>query len=212
MNMYAYAGNDPMNLVDHSGQYAELSWTSATSVTLTIPYTLAGERPAFSNVALEAQVAKDFSGTFNVNGSNVSITAQAVAVSGTRNTNIMTVHSTTVGVTQSGRAETNSVGGNKITMGANDSVLVGSHELGHAAGAADQYAGGAGADGQALSADVPGAPNVMRDLGGGANNQTAGEIINASSNTNSTSNSDNGMSGGNIHICSGMGAEAGGCN
>jgi len=211
MNLYAYVGNDPINLLDHSGQYAELNWTSSNSVTLTFPYTIDNSlaQPGFTNSQLEARVAKDFSGTFSVNGSNVSITARAVEVNGTAKTNTLKIYPTTEGVTKSGRAATMGTGGDLIKLGAKDLAGVASHELGHAAWAGDQYAGGLGADGKILSADVPGAPNTMRDAVGGINNQTAGEIINAPANS---SNSANGMSSGAVRICSGMGAQAGGCN
>lgn len=42
--------------------------------------------------------------------------------------------------------------------------------------------------------------------------ETAGGSANGSGAATGSNNSDNGMSGGNVHICSGMGAEKGGCN
>lgn len=135
-------------------------------------------------------MASHFSGTVQVNGKTVTITAQAVPTSPTnangKALNTITVVPDTNGVTQSGRAETNKVGGNSVTIGAaQDTATTVSHELGHTAGAGDQYKGGVDVGGNRLPADVPGPNNIMKDLSGApANSQSLGEILKAPTNTN----------------------------
>jgi len=201
MNLYAYVGNDPLNKHDPTGNVGVLNWTANDAVTLEVPYTLDQSAASLtaSASAIEARFAKDFSGTVNINGTNVKVTAQAIAVTGTKEANIVKVVPSTQGVTQSGRAETNTVGGNRITLGANtDGADTASHEFGHAAGAGDQYAGGVDVNGNVLGSDAS-SNNIMHDLGnGGANSQTMKEIINAPT---------------NIRSCnSGVTPASGGCN
>ena len=107
----------------------------------------------------------------------------------------------TAGVTQSGRSETNAIGGNQITLGATGpdaaTAVTGSHEVGHALGAGDQYAGGLGANNQTLQADVPGPANIMKDLSGAnANSQTLGEVIRAPTNVSKCAQGVSAASGG----------------
>lgn len=136
-------------------------------------------------------MAQDFSGTVNVGGTNVTVIAQDIQEQNAGlGINTINVVQNTAGVTQSGRSETNAIGGNQITIGATgpDAATpeIVSHELGgHGGGAGDQYAGGLGANGVTLSADVPGPANVMKDLSGQpANSQTLGEVISAPTNVN----------------------------
>jgi hypothetical protein len=152
---------------------------------------LTGATPQFTPAQINSTVAQQFSGTTSVNGTNVTVTGQAVQVTNSGpGVNTINVVPTTAGVTQSGRSQTNMIGGDQITVGAtgpnaaNPDVV--SHELGgHAGGAGDQYAGGIDVNGQTLSADVPGPANIMKDLSGApANSQTLGEIIQAPTNTN----------------------------
>jgi RHS repeat-associated protein len=184
MNMYAYVGNDPVNKIDPSGKVALLNWTANDAVTLEIPYTLDQSAATLNTTesAIEARVARDFSGNVNIDGKSVNVTAVAVAVKNTKEANIVKVVPTTQGVTRSGRAES-VIGGNRITVGADkDGAATVSHELGHSAGAGDQYAGGTDVNGNVLSSDVSN-NNIMHDLGnGGANSQTIKEIINAPTN------------------------------
>jgi hypothetical protein len=188
-------GNDPVDGADPTGEVDELYWTSPTSVTYTVRYTVVrkdGAKPAFTPQQVRQQVAKNFSGTVNINGTNVTVTAQAIPMSnpGDHAVNTVTVVKDTQGVTASGRSETNKVGGDQITVGATGTeratATTMSHELGgHGGGAGDQYAGGVDANGNRLSTDVPGPANIMKDLSGaGANQQTLQEILKAPSNTN----------------------------
>ena len=132
----------------------------------------------------------------------MTVTAQAVPTSPANANgnalNTITVVPNTIGVTQSGRAETNKVGGNSVTVGAaQDTATTVSHELGHTAGAGDQYATGRDVGGNILPADVPGPNNIMKDLSGApANSQTLGEIIKAPTNVNTCAKGMSAASGG----------------
>jgi len=70
------------------------------------------------------------------------------------------------------------IGGKDVQLGPKDGVAVASHELGHNAGAGDQYVEGIDAGGQKVTVAPPNsASSVMSDLGGPANTQTMTEII-----------------------------------
>jgi hypothetical protein len=203
-SLYAYVGNDPLDSVDPTGENAELYWTAPDQAKLTIRYTVVqqGAKPPFTRQQVQSAVAKNLSGTVQVNGKTVTVTAQAVPTSPAnangKPLNTITVVPDTNGVTQSGRAETNRVGGNSVTIGAaQDTATTVSHELGHTAGAGDQYKGGVDVGGNRLPADVPGPNSIMKDLSGApANSQTLGEMLRAPTNTNTCAKGVNAATGG----------------
>ncbi len=201
---YRYANNNPYTFIDPDGRDGDLHWTANNQVTYTVRYTVTGVPLPFTAEQINAQVARDFSGVVNIDGVDVTVTAEAIQVDAAGpNINTINVVPDTAGVTPSGRSQTNRIGGNLITVGAGGedaaTVETVSHELGgHGGGAGDQYAGGVGANGQVLTEDVPGSANVMKDLSGQpANSQSLGEIIRAPTNTNTCTR--------------GVGAASGGC-
>ena len=194
-NRYAYASNNPYKFVDLDGRVGELFWSASDKVTYTVRYTMAGVASPVGAAAINAQIAKDFSGSVSLNGKTIAVTAQAINVDKAGpGVNTINVVNDTAGVTPSGRSNTDAIGGSIVTIGATGAQAANertvSHELGgHSGGAGDQYKGGIGADGKILGADVAGPANVMKDLSGQpANSQTLREILKAPTNTNTCSN------------------------
>ena len=119
-NRYWYADNNPIKYVDIDGKIAELHWTAKDKVTVTIRWTMTGEKTNFTPNEVNAQIAKDFSGSAIINNVNVSVTAQGIyeSIAESKNLNTVSVVADTEGVTQSGRSEINKIGGNAVTIGA----------------------------------------------------------------------------------------------
>jgi len=150
-----------------------------------------GSKLSFGSDKINAAVSKAFSGSVNVNGTTVQVTAKAVeaAPGDTKDVNTITVVRDTQGVTTLGRSETNKVGGDKVTVGATGEQAATpttvTHEMGHTAGAGDQYKAGVDVNGNKIDTDTSSSPNIMHDLSGApANSQTLGEIIKSPANVN----------------------------
>ena len=201
---YAYANNNPYLFVDLDGREASLYWSSSSTVVATIRYSTTGSPLPFSRQAMAQQTRAGFSGLVNVGGKIVNITTKVEYVAnaaGQPGVTTLNVVPDTATVTKSGRSETNRVGGDQVTLGAGGvdaaSVVTAEHELGHVAGAGDQYKGGIDVNGGTLPADVAGSANVMKTLlSNQANDQSLREIIQSSSNKNSCAAGVHASSGG----------------
>jgi RHS repeat-associated protein len=192
-NRYSYVGNNPITKIDPTGEVAQLNWVANNRVTLTVTYIVLAKDGAhlrYTPAQINQAFARNFSGSVNVGGTNVQVTARAVEANSTSKVgtvNVLTVVPDTAGVTQSGRSET--ANGDHVTIGEHGeqaaSTLTISHEFGHVGYAGDQYKDGIDANGNKVSQDSPDS-NIMRDLSGqnGANGQTLREIINSPKNVN----------------------------
>jgi RHS repeat-associated protein len=182
VDMYSYVGEDPMDHGDPTGLMAEITWTSNNTATLTIPYRMneSAHNAAFTGVQLEAAVAKTYSGKVSINGVSVTVTAHAIAVSDPAKTNTITVGPKDLG------AHTDKIGGDQISVSSNTQLAGANHEMGHAAGAGDQYPNGIDAHGATIDPyhPTPGAGGVMADTSFKVNQQTLKEILTAPTNVN----------------------------
>lgn len=176
-----------MNKTDPTG-LAELLWTANDRVTLIFPVT---DNGTFSVSALSQQVAADYGGTVNMGGTTVTMSTAVTAIPvgdpaiTSRNAATVTADPN-IALTSPGRAHVaDGIGGKDIRIAPTDGPAVVSHELGHNAGAGDQYVGGVDANGNTVTAAPPNTSNsVMRDLGGPANGPTRTEILNSPDNVN----------------------------
>lgn len=204
VSRYAYAYNNPYLFVDLDGREASLYWSSPTTVVATIRYSTTGSPLPFSRQAMAHQTQAGFSGLVNVGGKIINLTTKVEYVAnaaGQAGVTTVNVVPDTATVTKSGRSETNRVGGDQVTLGAGGtnaaSTVTAEHELGHVAGAGDQYKGGIDVNGATLPADVAGSANVMKSLTSNqANDQSLREIIQSSANKNSCAAGVHASSGG----------------
>lgn len=206
VNRYLYVDGNPVTKVDPSGRTGILFWSASNQVTYTLPYVVGlapGAHMPLSSAQINAAISKAFSGTVNINGQQVTISARAVegAAGKAGTTNFLKVVPDTAGVTKSGRSETNQIGGNVVTVASGGKYAVTpevvAHELGgHSGGAGDQYLSGVAADGSVITSEAPGASGIMKVLdGSGANEQSLREIIQATSNVNTCAPDVNAASG-----------------
>ncbi len=167
LNLYAFVGSDPLNALDPNGQRKEYNWTSASDLTIHLPIAvdpssvpMAGTTPA----DIAARTAADFNGQYAyTDGSTINVTVDVQFVPW----NIAQVNAgavNTLKVRPGIRPQTNAVGGDAVAIRDNSTSGVVSHELGHVAGAPDQYTDVAQPSGGFASVPNAGfAGNVMGD-------------------------------------------------
>jgi RHS repeat-associated protein len=196
MNLYTYVANDPVNLVDTTGQ-AILTWTAANQVTMRINYTVDATRTngqaGFTTNQVSRDIASAFSGQTTIDGQTVTITAEAVYVpladsAGVEDLNTITIFppgELPAQADSGGRPYVaDGMGGSQVHASVTEGSPQMKHELGgHTSGAGDQYVPGRAADGSVVRVPGPG-NNPMQDYRGHANDQTLREIIRAPTNIN----------------------------
>ncbi len=182
-NRYRYANSNLYKFTDPDGRQAVLEWTAYNRLTLMMVFRRDESQAtsSVSNADISSGFRSNFSGTVNVNGIDVRV--QAMAVNDPNASLTLTVVPTTAGVTQSGRPETNRMSGDNITIDIATSLDEIVHELGHPAGAGDQYVGGVSSESFRVLIPGPG-KNMMQDLLGPAFDQSMREIIGSPANTN----------------------------
>lgn len=191
-NRYWYANNNPYKFTDPDGRYAERTWTSENSVTITIPFAISNpEKAKFATEQVQADVANKLSGTVEINGVDVKVTAIGVPVDlGLRGVDKSKVNIVTV-VPGLKDSFTNGIGGNRNSIRPTAGSDVVTHELGHSASAGDQYPGGHDSSGKKIPGDyVQTQQNIMGDGRGGANSQTLREMVEAPSSKTCTASGD----------------------
>ncbi len=197
INLYAYIGNDPINRIDPTGMEAEIFWRTNTDAEVRIPFTIDDQTAngiLVTHQGVANAIAAGFSGSTVVDGTRVNVTAHGVYVApgnvssypGVVNTVRMTdsVASLCPKCLPRGGVQ-DGIGGNDVVMPASAIDLTLAHDLGHSAGAGDQYPGGIDARGRTVPGFMSAVPdNLMKDLTGApANGQTLREILAAPTNT-----------------------------
>jgi RHS repeat-associated protein len=192
MNLYAYVGNDPINMVDVTGQYG-------------VPVN-AAQMQQYRNIAVmqntpinpRAIEAMKVELRTNLERTSVGLSVVAVGAYASGNPPLglaASLASTAVGVEAAALSDNPKqavgieVAATVATIGTLKPGFIVAREIAETAGKKG-----------AVEAAQESVGEVVEDGAKGAMQNSAGG-----------SNSDNGMSGGNVRICSGMGAEAGGC-
>jgi hypothetical protein len=197
MNLYSYVGNDPVNMQDVTGKFSMPSnqvqagqiYYSALSATHSSYMMGPGVSPADihkyaghgSNIAMGAALGCVFLCQSAVPGLLVTSKTLGVLEAATSNTPVVNLSAELIA--QGAGKKLEAVGEIAKTVG-----KVGGNAVDAVVKATEH----------SISEGVEGA---MEDRVNKTNN----------SNNSGSGNADNGMSGGNVHICSGMGAEKGGC-
>lgn len=157
-----------------------MHWENEKQVNVIIPFALSETTGSlsFSEDGLAAAVSSMLSGTVEIDGVDIEVTAIGIPTTADApNTNIISVDPSVT------RSHIDRIGGDRITLRADAPVEVAAHELGHAAGAGDQYPGGIDAYGKRIPNTVEQTRRtLMGDRQGPANEQTLREILRPRSN------------------------------
>lgn len=182
---YRYANNNPYKFTDPDGEASYVFWYSPTKAVVVIPYAVSDPHGAakFTNAQVNAQIENAYSGRVRLNGRNIEVKAVGLPIAlnaqnnDLPNVNVIAVNPSTT------RSSTNDIGGNRVNLRSTADAGVVAHELGHAAGAGDQYAGGVDVNRNILPESYQATNSMMGVASGKANAQTMREILAAPSAT-----------------------------
>ena len=170
-NRYKYANGNPYKNLDPNGEATVYRYANK----IIIVQTFKNNGTQFTNAQISEQ-ASSFSGTTS-GGVQVEVKfvqgndSDAAIINSNPNLDDTSENSNS-------RSHTNSIGGRLIELAPNAaSAKTAGHELGHVLWAGDQYKDGVDVNGQYLTDDVPGDPNIMKTGTGSANQQTIDEIF-----------------------------------
>jgi hypothetical protein len=202
MNLYAYVGNDPVNMVDPTGNFGVhihgwLSFRAARSSGFSFVQSL---RVAYRAVQFDFEAGSQDATKSGVAGHAMSVPGQSVAEAARNHSSLIS------NATKNGDF-------GKASHAIQDSFAKGHSNF--AVWSGSFRAGGIGNGLAHLWHDIfPSSEEMDNAYNATVENlsSASGRVqITPSSNSGSSGNSENGMSGGKIKICSGMGAQKGGC-
>jgi RHS repeat-associated protein len=198
-NLYAYVGNDPINMNDPSGRahvhygrngQVMITWTIAFDTRLATP-------TGFTEEGVVRTLNEGFAGPTTIGAVEYNVQSQTVVrdfdpnvPSGPGLANIQVLPPEQMANNGYGGRPTAEMGGGAQVSSDHFRTHVG-HEVGHNGGAGDQYVNGKAADGSTVTVAGPG-QNIMQNYHWRANSQTLREVITSRHNTYSC---DHGVAG-----------------
>ena len=176
-NLYAYVGNDPINLGDPTGR-AGVHFGANGQVTITVHITIDDRNAAptgFTGESVRSFVASTFRGSTAIDGVEYRVTTNATRGNMSQGDTPQD-HMPVVSVRSGNPGEQASARGNDIQVQQTDRAALVGHEVGHSFGADGQYSGDRRIDGSPVTTTSPDS-NVMRNTAPRANEQTLREIV-----------------------------------
>ena len=166
-------GNDPVNLIDLSGEETHYIWPDGSiHIVQTYQVQSNGVNVA-SNTDIEQAAEQNITGTTS-NGTQVTINL----VNSPDDNPIVLNGNPNLTLSGKNRSHIDKIDGRNVQLAPNAPAEIAALEIGHALGAGDQYAGGVAVGNRVLNTDVSGTQNsLMRDLGGPTNTKSLDEIV-----------------------------------
>ncbi len=183
-NLYAYVGNDPVNMVDVTGRRA--TWVEDKNGNVTIQVMIAFSGPDAGNTAAQNEIISTLGNLPTPNGEAVEVIVVNSSMIGNKGVTDVQLSTTGFQGNPCGADSSCAVGGDTAYVDTSTTQRggVGAHEIGHTMGARDGYQGSTGTAGvgagrsQPTSYDRPQSDIMSARTGTQLGTQSLGEIKN----------------------------------